>query len=395
MPIIGWIAILAASVAAGIVWHEKADRLLTRGRVAPQFPPNPRAMQPTPAPPAQAQPQGRASAISPTTAAPAPTAHEIDMARDRFARATAAIPVAFTALERAKGDAAYHPLAQNLRAVADAQAAYDAAVAEQAASRANYDQLVELAKLHAPAPAPVAPAGQGVSVSGTSFGPNAVKFPIDESDPAIMRWIDPVTRAMTAQGTAPPAFAMAWLAIESGGKPCAIGEPGAKGPDGEPLELGLWQAYNPDDLKAAGMTGAELRAYCEAAPSQSLSRAMTPNEIERHMQLGVNLITRKRTYADHYLSLANVRWPVDGPDYWAAVKLPHAYPPIINTGLGQVVKHLGRAPSSWQEFRATYEQIEPRARWNPAPGAKQTPYFRGLQNAEWCGFHVAPTRAVS
>jgi hypothetical protein len=190
---------------------------------------------------------------------------------------------------------------------------------------------------------------------------------------------------------------MAWLAIESGGKPCAIGEPGKVGPDGNPLELGLWQAYNPDDIKPAGVTGTDLRAYCLPG-SQSLARAMTNAEIAQHMALGVSMINSKRAYADHYLAANGVAWNTAGPDYWAMVKAVHAYPPIVNTGVHQVTQHLGRAPSSWQEFRAVYEQLEPRARYDEAKAARgqeQGPYYRGLQNATWTGFHVSNQSPVA
>jgi len=357
VPAIGWLLLAAASIAAGFAFHGRGEKFL-REHVAPRALP-PRAPSP------------RHAAQMPTTTpaprAPAPGAVspvDFDNAKRRLADATEA--VAMFAMMKLPAD----------------DPRYVAAVAEQAAASANLDQMLEASKLAAPS-APVARGGP----MQTSYGPSNVTFPIDENDPAITRWLDPVTGSMLA-ARIPVSFAMAWLAIESGGKPCAIGEPGAKGPDGNPLELALWQAYNPDDLKPAGITGAELRAYCLPG-GQNLSRAMTPAEIARQMDLGVSLIGRKRAYADHYLTANGVAWPTAGPDYWAAVKLPHAYPPILNTGMHEVVQRLGRAPSSWQEFRATYEQIEPRARFDP-DAKEQSPYYRGLQNAEWCGFHVLP-----
>ena len=248
-----------------------------------------------------------------------------------------------------------------------------------------------------PTSAPPAGASKGTAMPTTDhYGPNGIHFSINEADPAITRWLPAITAAMPSAGI-PIDFANAWLAIESGGKPCAIGEPGKVGPDGNPLELGLWQAYNPDDLKATGITGADLRAYCTPG-SQSLSRAMTDAEIAQHMALGVSVIKSKKQYADHYLAANGVTWNTNTPDYWAMVKAPHAYPPIVNTGLHQVVQKLGRAPKSWQEFRATYELVEPRARYDAdraAKGQEQGPYYRGLQNAEWCGFHVSNPLTVS
>lgn len=371
---VGWLLVfLAAGVAAGVAF---------RGRHSQKQPPAPRGAG---TPPLLHQydpaftpkaPVGRHAAAQ-EEAMTKPTAHELDAARIRFANATAAIVTATEALART-GD----------------HAPYDAAIAEQAAARANLEQLIEAAKLAQPSQ-PLAPSSPSASPAGViKYGPTGtptISGKINENDPAITRWRDDVYAAMAKAGV-PPTYAMAWLAIESGGKPCAIGEPNAKGPDGNPLEMNLWQAYNPDDLKPGGFTGAELRAYCIPG-TQSLSRAMTPVEIKRVMDLGVNLITRKRHYADQYLMANGITWPTTSPDYWAAVKGPHAYPPIINTGLHQVTQHLGRPPRSWAEFRATYEQIEPRARFDPAKAAvhqDQSPYFRGLENAEWVGFHVQP-----
>jgi hypothetical protein len=57
-------------------------------------------------------------------------------------------------------------------------------------------------------------------------------------------------------------YALQWVAMESGGNPCAVGYPPAKGPDGAPKEMGIAQFYNPDDLQRIGLSSRELRAYC-------------------------------------------------------------------------------------------------------------------------------------
>lgn len=240
------------------------------------------------------------------------------------------------------------------------------------------------------------------------------KIQINENAWQILQWQPAVSAEMILHGI-PAAFGMAWLAVESGGNPCAVGESTATGPDGNPREVGLFQIYNPDDFKAIGGTAAEICAYCArplpgarqhktddggyrdgtlANPQRQTISLLSPQQVGRQAELGRKLIELKRRYADHYLAASGIKWSVDGPDYWAAVKAPHAYPPIINTGLAQVARHLGRAPLSWREFRATYEAIEPRARFNPAV-TQQSPYFRGLENAEWTGFHVQPARTVS
>lgn len=234
----------------------------------------------------------------------------------------------------------------------------------------------------------------------------ATHIVVDESDPAIVRWQPAVTAQATLAGI-PWRFAMAWLAVESGGNPCAVGEPTAVGPDGYPREVGLFQIYNPDDFKAIGGSAAELCSYCVRPSSgvkahrdddggyrdgtltnpQHAIAPLTAAQVQRHVDLGMRLINQKRRYAERYLNASKVPWSPDSPDFWAAVKAPHAYPVILNTGIPLVTKHLGRPPQSWHEFRATYELIEPKARF--APGAPhQTPLYRALENAEWTGFHV-------
>jgi hypothetical protein len=240
------------------------------------------------------------------------------------------------------------------------------------------------------------------------------KIKVDETDPQITKW-EPIVAALAVAAGVPVPVAMAWQAIESGGNPAATGELTATGPDGAPREIGLFQIYNPDDFKALGANPLELVAYTvRPAPGartqrdddggykdgtlrnpQRLARPMTPAEITRHVQLGINLINLKRHYADRYLAENGITWPTTSPDYWAAVKAPHAWPPIINTGLAKVTKYLGRPPISWKEFRSTYEIVEPRAKFDPVkaaahPPQQQSPYYRGLENAEWVGFHVSP-----
>ncbi len=373
MPMIAWVVILAASVAAGVVFHERGDRWLRHG-TPPKLP------QPPPPQPQAQPPQGRHAATAvPKETSAVSSPDVIAAANARLVHATSQIPIALVQLEIARGTG-------NADTIANAQHAYDAALHEQEQALAAVRALTPPSAPPA-SPSPGVPPMPPAQPGQKAYGPSSVSYPINENDSAITRWRDPIALAMTPKRI-PIDFAMAWQAIESGGKPCAIGSPGAKGPDGEPLELNLWQAYNPDDLTPLKMTGRELRAYCVPG-TQSLSRAMTPAEIQRVMDLGVSMITHKRVSAELHLAANGISWPATGPDFWAAVKLPHAYPPIINTGMYQVTHKLGRAPTSWAEFRHVYEQIEPRARFNPAV-REQSPYFRGLQNAEWVGFHVAP-----
>lgn len=236
---------------------------------------------------------------------------------------------------------------------------------------------------------------------------------VDEHDPHVVQW-QPAVFAQAALAGVPPAFAMAWLAVESGGNPCAVGEATATGPDGYPREVGLFQMYNPDDFKEAGASASEICSYCVRPPAGPKTKRakdggyadgsavnhgrmavaqLTPEQVVKHVGLGISMIKAKERYADQYLRASHVPWAADSPDYWAAVKAVHAYPAIVASGISAVTRKLGRAPSSWHEFRSTYEAIEPRARFDPArplehPPRDQDPIYRGLENAEWTGFHV-------
>lgn len=163
----------------------------------------------------------------------------------------------------------------------------------------------------------------------------------------------------------PLEFAVEALREESAGNPCAIGNPEELGPDGNPREMGVYQFYNPDDLKLLKVTGAQLRAYCSPnkvayhtkdgrtvlGPSQEVIRPLTAEEMTVQAKATVDKIAQSRSYAAHYAMLAEVRWPPDSIDFWRLVKLVHGLPGIVSSGLPNVHAHLGRAPNSWAEFR--------------------------------------------
>jgi hypothetical protein len=197
----------------------------------------------------------------------------------------------------------------------------------------------------------------------------------DLTTPSVLRWAGAFGPPTAAAGV-PLDFVQAWNAIESGGYPGSIGSPGAKGSDGYPQEVGLLQLYNPDDFTALGFTPAQLLA---ASPDDAA-------------KMYVQFVLLKKRQADHNLVAANITWPTSSPDYWSAVKFEHAsvkYPPKM---YAQVIAKLGRPPSSWREFRTTYEVLNPASKFNPAlkPDA-QNYFFRIMDNAEWTGFHVQPT----
>lgn len=196
----------------------------------------------------------------------------------------------------------------------------------------------------------------------------------DVTDPSVARW-SPVFAAPAAASDVPLPFVLAWTAIESDGDEGSIGQPGAKGPDGYPKEVGLLQLYNPDDFTSLGFTPAQL------LNADNVSKA----------QMYINFVLLKKRTADHVLATAHIAWPTNSPDYWSAVKFEHAsvaYPPTM---YAQVTAKLGRPPISWREFRSTYELINPAAKFNPAqkPG-DQNYFFKILDNAEWTGGHIGP-----
>lgn len=167
----------------------------------------------------------------------------------------------------------------------------------------------------------------------------------------------------------PLAFAIAGLTEESGGNPCAIGNPEQYGPDGNPRELGPYQLYNPDDLNFLKISGNALRAYCNPAktsyrlkdgrtvmgPSQEVIRPLTDAEVAQVAAAIIGKIAQSRSYAAHYATASHLAWPSDGVDFWRLVKLVHGLPGLVQSGLPNVTAFLGHAPTSWAEYRHCIE----------------------------------------
>lgn len=183
-------------------------------------------------------------------------------------------------------------------------------------------------------------------------------------------WIPLLTAPLQAAGI-PLSYAIHAMQEESGGNPCAIGAPGAVGPDGNPRELGIYQVYNPDDLRKFGVTGAQLRAYCVAgmAPvnykgktvlshSQGVARPLTAQEMQQQVDVVVAKIKESRDVAGRDATAAGVTWPrtpdAAGRDFWRLVKLVHGLPGLVH-GLPTVAARIGHPPASWSEFRSAIE----------------------------------------
>lgn len=199
--------------------------------------------------------------------------------------------------------------------------------------------------------------------------------------PSLAQWLAAIAPGALSLNVQPP-YAIKWVDMESGGNPCVIGYPAAHGPDGMPLEMGIGQFYNPDDLRLVpGTTGAQLRAYCVPGDqheinyrgkiikgfSQSLTRPLTDAEMKQQVDLHLALIRRSMSSATADL-MANgclsPAWSRSSRDYWTLVKLQHGLPALSREGIPAARKALGHAPTSFAEFEQAImsgaAQIDPK-----------------------------------
>lgn len=213
--------------------------------------------------------------------------------------------------------------------------------------------------------------------------------------PTMADWSAVLAPGVLSAGLQLP-YVLTWIDLESGGNPCEIGDPRQKGPDGLPRELGIAQVYNPDDLRASGATGAELRAYCVPGDqhevlyrgrivrgfSKALLRPIAPDEMARQARLAVDLVARSATSADRDLRAvgAGPAWSRTRRDFWRLVKLQHGLPGISRVGLPAVTKKLGRPPADWAEFRRTLASVT----LDPGTEKYRAEFERILNNAERC-----------
>lgn len=240
-------------------------------------------------------------------------------------------------------------------------------------------------------PLPTPPKGPPMNTSSSDPTPGV-------PHPSLQQWaavIDPIAAPLGIQAP----YTMKWNEMEGGGNPCAIGYPSAKGPDGLPREMGIGQFYNPDDLQRLGATGAELRAYCEPGDqhdivykgktikgfSQKMIRQLTPAEMAKQATMLVGLIRDAMGHATADLMTvgAGPAWSKTRRDYWRMVKLQHGLPTLSREGLPSVKAYLGRAPSSWSEFRQALQSGQ--AKIDPKNQAEYFSEFpRIFDNAEQC-----------
>jgi hypothetical protein len=193
-------------------------------------------------------------------------------------------------------------------------------------------------------------------------------------------------------------YAIQWLALESGGNPCAVGYPSSRGPDGYPREMGIAQFYNPDDLQRLGLTSSELRAYCVPGDqhettwrgkkirgfSSKLARPLTSSEMQRQADATVSLISWSMTRVRQILTSigAGAAWSPTRRDFWRLVKLEHGLPVLISEGLIRINAKLGRAPRDWEEFKQGIDMVTLGARGEEK--RRQGLFPRVFENAEKC-----------
>jgi hypothetical protein len=215
------------------------------------------------------------------------------------------------------------------------------------------------------------------------------------TSPNVEQWASFLAPGCLAHGIQLP-YALKWIDLESGGNPCAVGYPAARGPDGCPRELGIAQLYNPDDLQRFGVTGAQLRAYCVPGNdhaitykgrtvrgfSSALLRPLTADEMQAQADAAVALIARCMTTATADLVgvHAGATWSRSTRSYWALVKLQHGLPGLSRSGLPAVTRRLQRPPMGWQEFKDTLGSVQ----LDRGTMQYRDDFPRLLHNAEQC-----------
>lgn len=130
----------------------------------------------------------------------------------------------------------------------------------------------------------------------------------------------------------PGDFVLAWIEMESGGKPNA---------QSRLDERGLSQ-ISPDARVTIGMSSADW-AYLLTPESSS---SFDPN---RNVALAALSMRYIRKQADRWRAKYGINW--SGHDYWASVKLYHGLPVILRDGWGAyVTAHGGSAPPTWADM---------------------------------------------
>ncbi len=152
-------------------------------------------------------------------------------------------------------------------------------------------------------------------------------------------------------------FLLSYIAVESGGAPCAVGSPTSNEKLGFAREAGLAQAYyETKDSVVFGVGLPQLRAACSGL-GQTQVRELTDDEADYQVGQLVRQVTFHRNVSLRQLSAAGVTWPAW--DVYALTKLQHGLP-AIPSGLLPAAARDGAA-SSWASFKAYVLGMSPNA----------------------------------
>lgn len=174
------------------------------------------------------------------------------------------------------------------------------------------------------------------------------------SSPTVRQWR---TQLIAIGFDIPIDAAEAWLAEESGGNICAIGEtppPGAS----QPQEYGLAQlnAKDPDNIAIASPEALRGNGLCGSGPSRAewekQLRPMTEAEKYTQAAAAIQLMRHCASKARAYLG-SDSGWGT--PDFWRLAKCYHASSAVANL-FPAIVKQMNRKPT-WLEFEDIASRI--------------------------------------
>ncbi len=177
-------------------------------------------------------------------------------------------------------------------------------------------------------------------------------------------------------------FLMAWIAMESGGNPAALGTV---------TEVGLFQ-IDMQDGPAFGGDVDSLHRNFAAATSQVATRELTEAEKELQVACGLAMVRAYEARSKAQLAAVGAAWTAGSSDFWNLVKLQHALPAIPRSFLPAFRTTNGAAPSSWRVWcdwlnglsRDQVAAVSPAvARYYGSNGKKALTRF--TDNAERCG----------
>lgn len=146
-------------------------------------------------------------------------------------------------------------------------------------------------------------------------------------------------------GELPTEFLLKYIEVESGGNPCALGIAN--------VEAGLFQTYHPDDDRY-GLTFTECRTGCSGA---KLVRSLSDAEKRARVAAGIAMVRAHLARARKQVEASELPWTEDTSDFWSLVKIQHGLPAVPSAFLPAFVRAIGRAPDSWDEWRAWVESL--------------------------------------